>query len=556
MEQTRLSAYELMARTRWYIRVRWFVLLAIMVPGLASLYVGSDMSARVQTNGRLALVALGTNLVFYSLSRVRRGRMYVRALAATLLLFDVLLVTYFLFVNGGIESRGVVLYVLPIMMSGALFSHRAVYATTLTATLAYNALIIMDYLNVIHSHGGLTGLRGDLPYVVDSTILFTVILLIIGALTDFATRLLVTRERQTAHDADVLKRAQAIAKVGSWEWDVARGTIAWSDEMLRIFDIPRRSASLTYDAYLKFIHPRDRQRVDTIVRRAFKNHRAFSFDHQVVRPNGQIKVVHSEGRVVTNGSGRVVQLYGTGQDITAERSLEEAKGNFVALASHQLRTPAGGVRMLLALLRDGYMGPLTREQQSGVEQAFEANQRLLRIADDLLNVAKLEAGRLTLNLQQLELGAWLRTLLENQKLLVKEKNQKLRIQVPKEPVYASADPQRLSMALDNVLGNARKYTQRRGTITVSLQPGRSFHRLLVADNGSGMTRQELGKLFGKFTRLDNKASRGVEGTGLGLYLTKSIVDLHKGSIRVSSKPGVGTTFTIRLPRALSPKSTA
>jgi PAS domain S-box-containing protein len=556
MEQTRLSASELMARTRWYIRVRWFVLLAITVPGLVSLYIGSGIDAKTWAGSSLALIALGTNVVFYYLNRARRGRTYERVLAATLLSFDILLIAYFVYNNGGIESRGPILYVLPIVMSGALFGRRAVYTTTLAAVLTYDTLVTMDYLNFIHSRGGLTGLRSNLPYVINDTVLSTVVLLIIGVLTDFTTRLLVTRERQAAHSADALRRAQAIAKVGSWEWDVTHDIVTWSDELRRIFAARRRSGSLTYDDYLKLVDPQDRQRVDVIVHRALKNHRPFSFDYQVIRPDGHIRMVHTEGKVMTDRNGRVVQLYGTGQDITAERSLEDAKGNFVALASHQLRTPASGVRMLLALLRDGYMGPLTREQQAGVEQAFEANQRLLRIADDLLNVAKLEAGRLTLNLQQLELGAWLRTLLENQKLLVKEKNQKLRIQVPKEPVYASADPQRLSMALDNVLGNARKYTQRRGTITVSLQPGRSFHRLLVADNGSGITRQELGKLFGKFTRLDNQASRGVEGTGLGLYLTKSIVDLHKGSIRVSSKPGVGTTFTIRLPRALPPKSTA
>jgi signal transduction histidine kinase len=104
------------------------------------------------------------------------------------------------------------------------------------------------------------------------------------------------------------------------------------------------------------------------------------------------------------------------------------------------------------------------------------------------------------------------------------------------------------MVLDNLLGNARKYTPRGGHISVSLEPGKLTHRIMVADTGSGMTKQELSKLFGKFTRLDNQASRGVEGTGLGLYMAKSIIDLHKGSIKVTSKPGVGTIFTICLPK--------
>jgi PAS domain S-box-containing protein len=553
MGQTRLSTPELIVRTRWYINLRWFVLLAITVPGLISLYVGSGASAEFKSDALLAAVALGINVVFYALTKPKRGDLYYRILAATILTFDVLFISFFIFSKGGIESRSPVLYTLPIMISGALFGRRAVYATALSAAFVYDLLVTADYFSIIHSIGGLTGMRNNLPYVINSTVFFTAILVTIGFLTDFTTRLLISQERQASASAAALKRAQMIAKVGSWEWDIATNNIMWSDELLRIFGLSRRAANLTYDDYLKLIHPLDRQRVAATIHKAVKNHRPFSFDHRVTRPRGQEIVVHSEGQVATDRRGHVVQLYGTARDITAERSLEEAKGDFVALASHQLRTPASGVRMILALLRDGYMGKLKPEQQASVEQAFEANQRLLRIADDLLNVAKLESGRLKLNPRQLELGNWLKTLLVNQKLLAKERRQKLRLIIPKNLVYVSADPERLAMALDNLLGNARKYTPRGGRITVTLEAGKVTNRIIVSDTGGGMTKQELGKLFGKFTRLDNEVSRGVEGTGLGLYLAKSIIDLHKGSIKVTSKPGLGTSFTIYLPRYKVPR---
>lgn len=548
MGQTRLSTPELIVRTRWYINLRWFVLLAITLPGLVSIYIGSGADGEFKSDALLACIALAVNLIFYVLTRLKRGGLYYRVLAAGILAFDILLISFFIFSKGGIESRSPVLYALPIMISGALFGRRPVYATALVSAFMYDALVTADYFNIIHSIGGLTDMRGNLPYVINSTVFFTAILIIIGFLTDFTTRLLVSQERQASASAAALKRAQTIAKVGSWEWDLDTNNFIWSDELQRIFGLSRHASNLTYDDYLKLIHPADRQRVAATIRRAVKLRHAFSFDHRVVRSHGQELTIHSEGQVVTDEHGRVLQLFGTARDITAERSLEEAKGDFVALASHQLRTPASGVRMLLALLRDGYMGRLKPEQQASVEQAFEANQRLLKIADDLLNVAKLESGRLKLTARQLELGDWLKTLLVNQKLLARERRQKLQLMVPKKSVYVQADPDRLAMVLDNLLGNARKYTPRGGRIHVSLEAGKLAHRIVVADNGNGMTKQELSKLFGKFTRLDNQASRGVEGTGLGLYMAKSIIDLHKGSIKVSSRPGVGTTFTIYLPK--------
>ena len=205
--------------------------------------------------------------------------------------------------------------------------------------------------------------------------------------------------------------------------------------------------------------------------------------------------------------------------------------------------------MLLAMLRDGYAGTLRPEQLRAVEEAYAANERLLHIADDLLNVAKLESGRMVLNKQQIELCSWLKSVTNPHKLLAREQRQKLRLEMPKGAIYMTGDAERLAMVLDNLLSNACKYTPPRGTISVTLQAGKRMHKVIVSDSGSGMTRMEIARLFGKFTRLDNSASKGAEGTGLGLYLAKSIVDLHQGSIRVVSKPGVGSTFTISLPVA-------
>jgi signal transduction histidine kinase len=538
---------ELLYRIRWYVWLRWFLLLAVIVPTLISVYLGKDLFLTTLRGIELAATLLGANAVFFGLSRLKLGRTYYRWLGIGLLAFDIVFITFYLHIGGAIESRMVLLYAVPILMASPFFGRRGVYIAAASSALFYDLLLLANYYDWIKSPNALTHLGDKGSYVLYSITMLTTVLLIIAVATDFLTRLLIQKEKEASAAVEALQRAQAIAHVGSWEWDVASDKITWSDELYRIFGVPP-TASLNFETYIDHIHPRDRARVAKAIQQAVKARRGYSLHHRVVLPNKLVRVVHGEGKLITDKRGKVVRMYGTGQDVTAERALEAAKGDFVALASHQLRTPASGVRMLLAMLRDGYTDPLTPAQLKMVEEAYAANERMLRISDDLLNVAKLESGRLVLNKRQMELRLWLTNVTAPHILLAREHHQKLRLEIPKGTWNVQADPERLAMVLDNLLSNARKYTPPRGTIRVALESKARNYKITVSDTGSGMTRAEIANLFGKFTRLDNAASRGAEGTGLGLYLAKSIMDLHRGSIKVTSHPGTGSTFAISLPR--------
>lgn len=541
---------EILQRTQWYIRLRWLMLAAVILPAFGSLYIGSGLASQRLPSLIQAAIIVGTNVVFYILSRLRLGETYYRFLALSILVFDVLFITFFIYSNGGIESRSQLLYALPILMSAPFFGRLSVYITAAGAALAYDAVIVANYFGIVHSPEALTHEATNLTYVLNTIAFFTAALLLVAVMSDFITRLLLQKQEEALVAAAALRRAQAIAKVGSWEWDVVRDAITWSDELRDIFGLSPNTPTKGYDNYLQHMHPDDRAWVAAIIARSLKTHKPFSYEHRIIaRSGGGVRVIHTEGKVVTNRQGKVVQIYGTAHDITDERMLEAAKGDFVSLASHQLRTPASGVRMLLGMMREGYVGKLTPQQSRMIQEAYDANERLLKISDDLLNVAKLESGRMVLNRQEIDVAAWLRAMWPQQKLLAGERRLKLRLELPDKPAHLYADPERLAMVVDNLLSNARKYTPPHGTITVALKPGTTAHTITVADTGSGMTRLEISRLFGKFTRLDNLASKSTDGTGLGLYLAKSIVDLHSGSIKVSSKPGVGSVFTVRLPKS-------
>ena len=521
----------------------------ITIPSILSVYADKGQQNQ-QLNGlMIVFVALGTNLLFWFLDKIRGSNRFHRTLAIAILICDVLLISFFIFNKGGIESRSLLLYALPILTSALLFGRQGVYATAIASALSYDFVILVNYFGWLHSPEQLTDLYKDAGYVATTIIFFNIIMIILAVLTDYLTRLLIQKEKEASEAAVALRRAQAIAKVGSWEWDVVNDKITWSDELFRIFGLHNKS-KFDFSTYLDTLHPDDRKLLQDTVTRAIRTRRGYSVDHRVILPDKTIRMVHGEGKVLTDKNGNVTYLIGTAHDVTAERMLEAAKGDFVALASHQLRTPASGVRMLLAMLRDGYAEPLKPDQLQMVEEAYLANERMLRISDDLLNVAKLESGRMKLNKQQMELRLWLKNIVAPHKLLAKQQRQHLRLHVPKGVWFLHADQERLAMVVDNLLSNARKYTPPRGLISVSLIPTERKYKLIVKDSGIGMTRSEIANLFGKFTRIDNPASRGVEGTGLGLYLAKSIIDLHRGSIRVSSRPGDGSTFTVTLPRKL------
>lgn len=236
------------------------------------------------------------------------------------------------------------------------------------------------------------------------------------------------------------------------------------------------------------------------------------------------------------------------RDITKERQLEEAKEEFVSLASHQLRTPATGVKAFVSMLIDGYAGKMTDKQMTFVQKIYDTNERQLQIVTDMLNVARIDAGRINPEFMETDVNGLVKDIVDEQSLTIKERKQKVDVKLPTPAVKAVLDPKLIRMVVDNLLSNASKYTADGGLITVTLATDKTDGLLLsVKDSGVGISKEDLPKLFKRFSRIDNKLSTIRGGTGLGLYLAQNIVLLHHGRMMVDSELGKGTTFTVHLP---------
>ena len=230
--------------------------------------------------------------------------------------------------------------------------------------------------------------------------------------------------------------------------------------------------------------------------------------------------------------------------------LNSVKDEFVTLASHQLRTPATGIKQFLGMLLEGYAGPLTNQQTTFVQKAYDSNERQIELVNSLLRTAQVDAGKVSLNKSFVSLRTIVNAIVEGLRDVFDSRAQTVTIieQVPVADIYI--DEPRIRMALENLIDNASKYTDEGGTITISLSETRSSAEISIKDTGVGIPQQEIKHVFDKFNRIPNRLSETVGGTGLGLYWTKKIIDLHKGTIKVTSELDAGTEFTVKIPKGV------
>jgi signal transduction histidine kinase len=231
--------------------------------------------------------------------------------------------------------------------------------------------------------------------------------------------------------------------------------------------------------------------------------------------------------------------------------LDEVKSAFVSIAAHELRTPLTSVLGYLELLLGGDAGVLTGQQIEYLRIMELSAQRLLRITNDLLDVTRIEAGHMDLVLRPTDLVALVRSVVAECAPQLEVKTQRLELHAPAQLPQALCDAGRTAQIVSNLLSNASKYSPPRSAIALSLAQtaDAGFLLISVADQGNGITSQDQIGIFRPFFRASHATSSGINGAGLGLYIARSLVELHGGRIWYDSTPGQGTTFFVTLPVA-------
>lgn len=237
------------------------------------------------------------------------------------------------------------------------------------------------------------------------------------------------------------------------------------------------------------------------------------------------------------------------RDITRERELARMQKEFVSMVSHELRTPLTSIRGFTEMVLDGDAGEINEEQEEYLGIVMSNAERLIALINDILDVSRMESGRVDIKPTTIEISALVNPVVLSMRPLLQGKEQSISANVEPGLPPVQADVDKITQVLTNFVSNAHKYNNPGGWIRIDATREGNMARIGVVDNGFGISEEDQKKLFQRFFRVENSLTRNIGGTGLGLNITKTIVEMHGGQVQVVSAPGEGSTFSFTLPLA-------
>lgn len=266
------------------------------------------------------------------------------------------------------------------------------------------------------------------------------------------------------------------------------------------------------------------------------------------RKNGELYQAESSISPILDDAGNIIYFVGVERDITKEKEVDRSKSEFVSLASHQLRTPLSAINWYAEMLLGGDAGALTEKQKDYTSEIYASSKRMAELVGALLNVSRIELGTFAIEPKPTDIRDVSDSVIKELEQKITSKNQAIVHEYSKEvPGLLNIDPNLTRMILQNLISNAVKYTPDGGRIIISLSKSNDDILIKVSDNGYGIPPAQQRRVFEKFFRADNIIPIETDGTGLGLYIVKEVVEKSGGSIRFDSEENVGTTFYVSIP---------
>jgi len=272
-----------------------------------------------------------------------------------------------------------------------------------------------------------------------------------------------------------------------------------------------------------------------------------------IKKSGQKYEAAATVTPILNESNDVIYYVGIERDVTREKQVDKAKTEFVSLASHQLRTPLSAINWYAEILLNGDAGKINKKQKSYINEIYSGNQRMVELVNSLLDVSRLDLGTFEIKPELIDLKPIFENIDKEMNHSVLEKKQKLIHTFAKDIPKIKADPKLIRIILQNLISNSIKYSPNGSQISTSCSydstNAKSAFKIVVTDNGYGIPNSQKDLIFTKLFRADNIREMDTKGTGLGLYIVKSILDQVGGNVSFKSIINKGTTFTVTLPRS-------
>ncbi len=554
---------DLYRRIKWYIKLRFFYISALGLTGIIPQLIQVGFVSQVVQNIGIVLAVFAVNGLFLLAGSFRKLPYgYFQSLAISQLIFDITIMTAAIYFNGGIETANVMLYVVPIAMSGMLLGRWFIYFTGLSASIIYDLLLILDYQGIVRSQGVLAPeLHSNTNYIVQTLFFAPAMLLTITIIIDFVSKLI----RETAAISAQLSLVTAqqaeteaiISTMGSalvatnrqGQITTANSTFerltGWSKD--EVIGQQLEKILPMVDDGGRLVRAEDRPIYKMLL----------SMDNSlpVAQQIGNYSYIRKDGSsfsftahlapIILNK--QVIGATNVFDDATTTKQIQQLKNNFVALASHQLKTPIAEIKGYIENMLYGIGGQISDNQIVYLKRMHEVTVRCIKLINNLLDISILEKGDTSLNIQPTDISRAVAKAADIYKARLAKKDLSLRIEDSVSAFRVMADEDKLVEIIGNVLSNAISYT-RKGSITIRVFQSGHWGVIEIIDQGIGMDRATIDAIFEKDEALSG-APTAEGGTGLGLYLSKQLVLLQKGDIKVASSSTHGTTIYIKLPLA-------
>jgi PAS domain S-box-containing protein len=336
-----------------------------------------------------------------------------------------------------------------------------------------------------------------------------------------------------------LAEAQEVARIGSWEWDIATNRVTSSNELSRLYGLPPDTLDVTLESFLERVHPEDRALIRLALEHAYRDRKPFALDHRVVLPDGFVRWLHGRGRVIVDETGRPVRMVGTAQDVTERKQLDELRESILSAVSHELRTPLTSIVGFSLTLKDKGVQLSEDARAEIVTHLAEQARKLDRLLSDLLDLDRLRHGLVRPAFRATDIGRLATQVVSEYEADGHE------IDLRAESVTAEVDAAKVERIVENLLANAIKHTAPGTEIRVRVESFDGGVLIAVEDRGPGVSETHRGSIFEMFDR--GVAVPTTPGTGIGLSLVSQFAALHGGRAWVQENPGGGASFRVFLP---------
>ena len=338
--------------------------------------------------------------------------------------------------------------------------------------------------------------------------------------------------------------------VGTWEWNLETGETRFNERWAEIVGCTLDELSpTTIDTWTSLVHPDDAKRSEELLELHFSGQNEhYECETRMRHKNGHWVWVLDRGTVVEwQEDGRPLRVSGTHADITEQKKVDRLKSEFVSTVSHELRTPLTSIKGSLGLIVSGALGTVPEKARGMVDVAHKNADRLIALVNDILDMEKLQSGKMEFDFQLVDLSDLLTEALEANNGLAQQHNVTFSLADFVSGVAVRGDGNRLTQVVANLLSNAAKFSPDDGIVEISLSSHDGVARISISDHGPGIPEEFRQRMFGRFVQADASDTRQKGGTGLGLNISKSIIEMHGGAIGFESEVDVGSTFYFDLP---------